>query len=197
MSSCNMLFSSLKGEKYTIEYDNDRNLFCGITNIGAVRLDDDILDRVTDYFYLLTNPWSYMPTEEDFFYIKKIFSKYYNYNVNELFNSIISFFKIKDKENNSIIEKNYTQLNNKIDEINIQLNNKIKENKNWIRLFGIYNNKYYIYVYILCIRITLKITKIAWWIPVKKWRDNFRNKFNTDQTRPDQTRPDQTRPDQT
>ncbi|WP_258222378.1 class I SAM-dependent methyltransferase [Brachyspira hampsonii] len=198
MSSCNMLFSSLKGEKYTIEYDNDRNLFCGITNIGAVRLDDDILDRVTDYFYLLTNPWSYMPTEEDFFYIKKIFSKYYNYNVNELFNSIISFFKMKDKENkinklNKDIEKNYTQLNNKIEEIN----NKIKENKNWIRLFGIYNNKYYIYVYILGIRITLKITKIAWWIPVKKWRDNFRNKFITDQTRPDQTRPDQTRPDQT
>ena len=42
------------------------------------------------------------------------------------------------------------------------------------------------------------IDSIAWWIPVKKWRDNFRNKiFNTDQTRPDQTRPDQTRPDQT
>ncbi|MEI0446102.1 glycosyltransferase family 8 protein [Brachyspira intermedia] len=40
------------------------------------------------------------------------------------------------------------------------------------------------------------IDSIAWWIPVKKWRDNFRNKiFNTDQTRPDQTRPDQTRPD--
>ena len=37
------------------------------------------------------------------------------------------------------------------------------------------------------------IDKIAWWIPIKKWRDNFRNKIlNTDQTRPDQTRPDQT-----
>ena len=36
------------------------------------------------------------------------------------------------------------------------------------------------------------IDKIAWWIPIKKWRDNFRNKIlNTDQTRPDQTRPDQ------
>ena len=29
------------------------------------------------------------------------------------------------------------------------------------------------------------IDKIAWWIPIKKWRDNFRNKIlNTDQTRP-------------
>ncbi|MEI0799461.1 hypothetical protein R4Q14_14210 [Brachyspira intermedia] len=41
------------------------------------------------------------------------------------------------------------------------------------------------------------INKIAWWIPVKKWRENFRDKFKIrpDQTRPDQTRPDQTRPD--
>ena len=37
------------------------------------------------------------------------------------------------------------------------------------------------------------INKIAWWIPIKKWRDDFRNKIS----RPDQTRPDQTRPDQT
>ena len=50
--------------------------------------------------------------------------------------------------------------------------------------------------------INNKINKIvnilAWWIPVKKWRDDFRNKIlRPDQTRPDQTRPDQTRPDQT
>ncbi len=37
---------------------------------------------------------------------------------------------------------------------------------------------------------------MAWFIPVRKWRDNFRNKFKIE-TRPDQTRPDQTRPDQT
>ena len=103
---------------------------------------------------------------------------------------------------NNKIEKSNIQLNNKIEESNIQLNNKIEENKNWVRLFGIYNDKYYIYIYILGIKIIIKINKdkinkIAWWIPVKKYRDNFRNKFNTDQTRPDQTRPDQTRPDQT
>ena len=45
--------------------------------------------------------------------------------------------------------------------------------------------------------IDIIINTIAWWIPVKKWRENFRNKFRPDQTRPDQTRPDQTRPDQT
>ena len=47
-------------------------------------------------------------------------------------------------------------------------------------------------------RIDKLIDIIAWWIPIKKWRDNFRAKFRRpDQTRPDQTRPDQTRPDQT
>ncbi|WP_455145301.1 hypothetical protein [Brachyspira pilosicoli] len=41
------------------------------------------------------------------------------------------------------------------------------------------------------------INKLAWWIPIKKWREYFRAKFKIrpDQTRPDQTRPDQTRPD--
>ena len=44
------------------------------------------------------------------------------------------------------------------------------------------------------IQINKLVNSIAWWIPVKKWRDNFRNKiFNTDQTRPDQTRPDHIR----
>ena len=50
----------------------------------------------------------------------------------------------------------------------------------------------------LNVRINNLINEIAWWIPIRKWRDSFRNKMlNTDQTRPDQTRPDQTRPDQT
>ncbi|MEI0510705.1 polysaccharide pyruvyl transferase family protein [Brachyspira intermedia] len=44
-------------------------------------------------------------------------------------------------------------------------------------------------------KINKIVNSIAWWIPVRKWRDNFRNKMlNADQTRPDQTRPDQTRP---
>ena len=39
--------------------------------------------------------------------------------------------------------------------------------------------------------ITKIINDLVWWIPVKKWRENFRDKFKI---RPDQTRPDQTRP---
>ena len=39
--------------------------------------------------------------------------------------------------------------------------------------------------------LDILVNTIAWWIPIRKWRDNFRSKFAiADQTRPDQTRPD-------
>ena len=80
----------------------------------------------------------------------------------------------KDDMINFLIEKN-KELKNK-------LNNKIEENKNWIRLFGIYNNKNYIYFYIFGIKGVIRATekninKIAWWIPVRKWREAFKDKF--------------------
>ncbi|WP_297249419.1 polysaccharide pyruvyl transferase family protein, partial [uncultured Brachyspira sp.] len=116
----------------------------------------------------------------------------------------------KDDIINILIEKNkelsfrISDLNNNIQS---QINNINTVNANAehsiIKLFGIYNTRYYIHIYFFGIKITLKaneknINRIAWWIPVKKWRDNFRSKFAIpDQTRPDQTRPDQTRPDQT
>ena len=66
-----------------------------------------------------------------------------------------------------------------------------------IDIYPTSNNNEYIYIQQLE-KIKENINKLAWWIPIRKWRDNFRNKMlNKDQTRPDQTRPDQTRPDQT
>lgn len=66
-----------------------------------------------------------------------------------------------------------------------KLNNKIenlKLHKNWIELFGIYNNKEYIKVVLFGFKMIFKMTperikKIAWWIPVNKFKDNFRKKF--------------------
>nr|WP_297249421.1 polysaccharide pyruvyl transferase family protein [uncultured Brachyspira sp.] len=117
------------------------------------------------------------------------------------------------KENNNykldminILIKENIELNSKIYKFNedfntlfnkqeIELNKVVNYNKNWIRIFGIYNNENYIFIYLFGIKLTIivnekNINRIAWWIPVKKWRDNFRSKF----ARPDQTRPDQTRP---
>ena len=45
-------------------------------------------------------------------------------------------------------------------------------------LLGYSYNREYFRIYFIFLKITLKINDIAWWIPVRKWRDNFRNKFN-------------------
>ena len=85
---------------------------------------------------------------------------------------------------NKIAEQKVKFLENKINErLNIletEANKKYSEN--WIKFFGIYNNKEYIFIYIFFIKFTIKINekninKLAWWIPIRKWRDKFRNKF--------------------
>lgn len=84
---------------------------------------------------------------------------------------------------NKISEQKTKSLENKINEINQKINILEKKySENWIKLFGIYNNRDYIFIYIFFIKFTIKmneknIKNISWWIPVKKWRDNFRKKF--------------------
>ena len=78
---------------------------------------------------------------------------------------------------------NYLIKENKDKESEIHyLRNCIDGKQNWIKLFGIYNTKDYLMFYLFGFKISLKINekninKLAWWIPVRKWRDNFRNKF--------------------
>ena len=137
---------------------------------------------------------------------------------NKLSNDKILVLEKENKLSNdkiSILEKYIDKINNEKDNINKKLNNVTNNFKRDIDIlnrkinlfdfiFSIYWNYDYLVVIILFIRITFKresfIKKASWWIPIKKWRDNFRDKFaitRPDQTRPDQTRPDQTRPDQT
>lgn len=57
-----------------------------------------------------------------------------------------------------------------------------KDKNNKFALFKIYKDNEYIRLIFFGIKITFKINeekinKIAWWIPVRKWRDKFRNKF--------------------
>ena len=94
------------------------------------------------------------------------------------------------------------ELNKEIDDYKHAIE-KYRLKINWFTLFGISNNSEYFRITFLGIKFTFKvdyksINRIAWWIPIRKWRNNFRSRFAiVDQTRPDQTRPDQTRPDQT
>ncbi|MEI0607956.1 glycosyltransferase family 8 protein [Brachyspira pulli] len=57
----------------------------------------------------------------------------------------------------------------------------IEERNNRIKLFGIYNYNQYFRIIFFGIRITFIknkiINSIAWWIPVRKWRDDFRYKY--------------------
>ena len=159
------LFSSLKGKKITISEGKLSN----IGNIGAVILDENIMDNVFDYFYLLTLKWQYLPSDEDFLLIEKLFSKFYNKDLINMYWSIV--LMNKDLFKNNILKEKEIDLNNKIEYL-------LNQNK---------SNSY---------NINKIINTLAWWIPIRKWRDTFRSKFAIkDQTRPDQTRPDQTRPD--
>ena len=86
-----------------------------------------------------------------------------------------------DYKNDMII--NYLiESNNEKGNLIKDLYNKIDENQNWIKLFGIYNTKEYLIFYLFGIRFTFKmneemVNKLAWRIPIRKCRDNFRNKF--------------------
>lgn len=107
---------------------------------------------------------------------------YYNTRIDD----IINYYNLKI---DSIINNYDARINNIINDYNeykdilYNVKNIAYNSNNWIKLFGIYNNTNYIYIYLFGIRFAIKVTnksinKIAWWIPVKKWRENFRNKFS-------------------
>ena len=111
-----------------------------------------------------------------------------NYNEQKLYN--INYYKIDYIESiTNFFINEYNYLHEKIDNLeqaSILMQNNIakiiNENQNWIKLFGIYNTENYLIFYLFGIKISFKmnedrVNNLAWWIPVRKWRDNFRNKF--------------------
>ena len=129
-----------------------------------------------------------------------------NINNSNTINDLNNEINIKNDSINNL-NNELTNCNNTIKYINNK-NEELKLNINWfsilsifgIQLFAVSNNANYLRLTVLGIKLTFKvneesINKIAWWIPLKSLRNNFRSKFKIpDQTRPDQTRPDQTRP---
>ena len=117
--------------------------------------------------------------------------------VNQVSNLEIIVKEYRDLEHN-LNYANYT-INTLNSDINIKnntidyLSNEIEDlklNVNWfsllsifgIQLFSISNNANYLRLTILGIKLTFKvneksINKIAWWIPIKSLRNNFRTKF--------------------
>ena len=145
-----VLFSCLKGKKLTF----NEGLWNKYANIGAVILDENIMDNISDYVYLLTLPWYHLPTYDDILDCQKLFSKNYGKEIVDIFMNIIlhnrklfienrEVFTVKEKE---VIKENINYTKNNV--------NKLYKNFN------------------------LLINCIASWIPIRKLRDNFRNKFN-------------------
>ena len=100
---------------------------------------------------------------------------------NEIINLQNRNLDLQNNINNNLKELNSDLMNN-IYKLNDSLTNKINENNNWIKLFGIYNTKDYLIFYLFGIKISFRmneerVNKLAWWIPVRKWRDNFRSKM--------------------
>ena len=74
--SCNnLLFSVLRGKKIIFEQRNN-NIF-DFKKLGAIILDNNQENYFFDYFYLLSNNWSYMPNKFEIDVIRKLVSKYY------------------------------------------------------------------------------------------------------------------------
>ena len=150
--TCGLLFNTIKGKKITTK-DNFNNNVGNVANIGAVILDDNIMDNILEHFLLLMLPWKYMPKDEDIIVTQRLFSKHYSQELIDLFLSIVLMHKNNHTINyNSNLEPQIVDLNNRISKLEIDNSNILKK--------------------------THKIIDtLAWCIPIRKWRDNFRNKF--------------------
>lgn len=150
-SVCGILFASLKGKKFVASENIIED------SIGAVILDDDILNRIYDYFYLLTLKWAYQYKTIDIENIKNIFYK--NYGIK----AVMEFNKVLEVQNlykqNDLDNSKKTSIPNNIEDRINYIENKLDK----------------------------LINTLAWWIPNKKWRDNFRYKILAEQSRAEQS----------
>ena len=144
-----ILFSCLKGKKLSF----NEGLWNSFANIGAVILDENIKDNILDYLYLLTLPFEYLPTDNDILECQKLFSKNYVEEFVDTFMDITQHNRKLFIENREMLTEDEKDLFR--ENINYAKNNVNKLNE----------------------KLNMLINCIAWWIPIRKWRDNFRNKF--------------------
>ena len=119
--TCGVLFSSLKGIKITPPMSND----------GLVILDDDIEERIYDFFHLLTLPWLYLPSNEDILIMEKFIRKHYGENYAQMFLNIALHYKDK-LFINSNLDNRINNLDNRINNLDNRINNIINHLAWWI-----------------------------------------------------------------
>ena len=89
---------------------------------------------------------------------------------------------LKQSYNLEFMAKDYQNLEYNLLKYTNEKIEKLMLNCNWFNLFGISNNSEYLRLTLFGIKFSIKmnkekVDKIAWFIPVRKWRDNFRNRF--------------------
>ncbi|CRF35680.1 putative alpha-1,2-fucosyltransferase; glycosyl transferase, family 11 [Brachyspira suanatina] len=189
------IYNLYNGEKNRF-YDIDK---CEYSNIGFIKISKDNLLKIIKNVSNI----SFNYQNNIFFYnqIVDIRKDYYNYfNIDKAYERL---YKLKEYMANKFkkedIDYIINNIKNNIDNKNFLYSNNIDYRINNSKALYLQNNKIndiYNELNELKIIYNIILNKIAWWIPIRKWRDSFRAKFKIeDQTRPDQTRPDQTRPD--
>ena len=155
-------------------YQSDLNRIKDI--LSKVQLEN----RVIPSLEMVINSFKILTDEIDYNKVHNIIDKEKDFSIKWIKNALNKPKKNFNPKNdiiNYLIEENI--------EKDIKINNLLKsynEKQNWIKLFGIYNTKKYLIFYFFGIKISIKmneerVNKLAWWIPIRKWRDGFRNKF--------------------
>ena len=113
--SNNLLMSVLRGKKIMISQKNDNKF--GFKKIGAVILEPNQQNYVFEYFFLLTNLWSYMPNRFEIETIRELIRKYYKPYFLSMFDNAfkLNYDILKKKR---LLQKDYigytfTKLNNR------------------------------------------------------------------------------------
>ena len=149
-------------------FDNKYSDFIDINDFKDYYFDPIIFHYVGEH-----KPWDYYyPNSE----AHNLWWKYYK--KSPIFSK--TYFDNKVKE--FLLQRRIIE-NNKEGEIDLKLEiENLRLNCNWFNIFGISNNNEYLRITLFGIKFTFKINKdivnkLAWWIPIRKLRDNFRNKF--------------------
>ena len=104
--SCNnILFSVLRGEKIMFNKRKNNTLF-EFSKQGAVILQKNQERYYFEYFFLLTNNWSYMPNTFELITIRELVKKYYSSYLLSIFDKAVerNYYQLKQ---NGILQKDY------------------------------------------------------------------------------------------
>ena len=74
----NLIFSSVSAQRKFMQNAPDRKKILGGPNIAAFQISPKTLERVADYFNLLSITWGYMPREVMLNSYRQIYSEFYN-----------------------------------------------------------------------------------------------------------------------